>query len=188
MTPPLKTVRRVVTGEPQPGESEFTHVEEVTPLVPRPGFAQYHIWGFDETPSLPHHSTDEYVPRSHFPAPGGVRVFANLLSNLTEEWDSETAPAHKADDDEFVRIMSQQDVGTAVGTAPGMHRTDTIDIGVVVSGEVTVESTDGSKVTLVPGDVYIQNGAMHAWHGNPENPAHIVFVVVGASRDQEATP
>jgi quercetin dioxygenase-like cupin family protein len=181
----MMRVRRVVTGEPTPGESTFTHVEEVTPLVPFPGFAQYHVWGWDDEPKLPHHDTTPYESKSHFPAPGAVRVTANYMAAMQDERaEVNGEDEHAADAAEFARIMQAQDVGTIAGGAPGMHRTDTIDVGIVVSGEVTVESTDGTKVTLGPGDVYVQNGAIHAWHGNPDNPAHMVFVIVGAQRDE----
>jgi hypothetical protein len=63
-----------------------------------------------------------------------------------------------------------------------MHSTDTIDIGVMVSGETTVEAADGSTTVLRPGDVYIQNGAMHKWHPNPDNPPHMVIILMSAER------
>ena len=77
--------------------------------------------------------------------------------------------------------MAAQSPNRAAGTHPGMHRTDTIDIGVVVSGHVRVEAEDGSSVTLRPGDVYVQNGAMHAWHEDPDDPALVVFVLSAPS-------
>ena len=73
--------------------------------------------------------------------------------------------------------------GPARGPAApgGMHRSDTIDIAVVVSGELTVEAGDGTTTVLGPGDVYVQNGAMHSC-SEPEDPAHVVFIVLGAER------
>jgi uncharacterized cupin superfamily protein len=66
---------------------------------------------------------------------------------------------------------------------PGMHRSDTIDVGVVVGGEVAVVAPDGSSVVLRPGDVYVQNGAMHQWRPtDPDDPAHVVFVALGVER------
>jgi hypothetical protein len=73
---------------------------------------------------------------------------------------------------------------------PGMHRTDTIDIGVIVSGEFTTVADDGSKVVLGPGDVYIQNGAIHNWEQptDPEKAPEIVWVLIGADRDVTGDP
>jgi uncharacterized cupin superfamily protein len=66
-----------------------------------------------------------------------------------------------------------------------MHRTDTIDIGVVISGEITSVADDGTKVVLRPGDIYIQNGALHAWEVSRESPADVVWILIGAKRDPE---
>jgi quercetin dioxygenase-like cupin family protein len=59
-----------------------------------------------------------------------------------------------------------------------MHQTNGLDIGIVISGEVTVDAEDGSSVTMGPGDIYIQPGAMHAWRTDPKNPGVMVFVVL----------
>jgi hypothetical protein len=179
----MQRLRRIVTGEPTPGDSHFTHVEEVAPLVPWPGFAQYHVWGWDETPTLPFDSAEPYVPRTHFPEPGGVRITANYMANVNGVPPEEMSEQNRADAETFQALMAPAG-GAAAGSKPGMHRTDTIDIGIVISGEVTVESEDGTTATLGPGDVYVQNGAMHLWHPNPDNPALMVFVLVGAERSE----
>ena len=181
----MQRLRRIVTGEPASGDSRFTHIEEVTPLVPWPGFAQYYVWGWDETPSLPFDTTEPYIPRTHFPEPHGVRITANYMANVNGVAPDELSDENRADAEKFGALISLAGA-TAAGSQPGMHRTDTIDIGIVISGEVTVESEDGTKVTLGPGDVYVQNGAMHLWHPNPENPAHMIFVLVGAERSGAA--
>jgi hypothetical protein len=173
-------VRRVVMGEPADGASVFTHVEDVEPINPWPGFAQYYVWGWDGDPELPLCPTESYEPASHFPAPGTVRITANVLGSLTRS----DAPGYEVDRARFASVVAAQSPNRVVGSHPGMHRTDTIDIGVVVSGTVRVEAEDGTSVTLGPGDVYVQNGAMHAWHEDPDDPALVVFVLVGATRQQ----
>ena len=52
-----------------------------------------------------------------------------------------------------------------------MHTTDTVDIDVVISGEVDLELDDGSEVHLRPGDCVIQNGTRHAWRNRTSEPA-----------------
>lgn len=167
-------------GEPADGESVFTHVEEVERVSPWPGFAQYYVWGWDDEPKLPLHASEPYDPASHFPAPAAVRVTANVLGSLGRR----DVAGHEPDLERFSSLMAAQSPNRAAGTHPGMHRTDTIDIGVVVSGHVRVEAEDGSSVTLRPGDVYVQNGAMHAWHEDPDDPALVVFVLIGAERSK----
>jgi hypothetical protein len=45
-----------------------------------------------------------------------------------------------------------------------MHRTDTIDYGVLLAGELWLELDDGRQQLLKAGDSFVQNGTRHAWH------------------------
>lgn len=68
------------------------------------------------------------------------------------------------------------------GVSP-MHRTDSIDYGIVMSGQVELELDDGVTTLLGAGDIVVQRGTMHLWR-NPSasEPCRIVFVLT------EATP
>ncbi|TDP91858.1 cupin domain-containing protein [Labedaea rhizosphaerae] len=66
--------------------------------------------------------------------------------------------------------------------APGMHRTDSLDYVLVVSGEVTLELDDGEQTVLAAGDVVVQNGTRHAWRNHGTEPCTIVGVAIGANR------
>lgn len=50
----------------------------------------------------------------------------------------------------------------APGLAPRNHRTDSIDYGVILSGEIDME-LDGTSVHLRAGDVFVQRGTIHNW-------------------------
>ena len=56
----------------------------------------------------------------------------------------------------------------------------TIDYGVVLSGEAVLELDDGAKLTLRPGDTYIQNGTRHRWSNTGDVPAVIAIALIGA--------
>jgi len=58
--------------------------------------------------------------------------------------------------------ISRPHRGIGEDRPPGFHRTDTIDIILMVSGEITCE-LDRCAVTLRPGDTLVQNGGPHAW-------------------------
>ena len=45
-----------------------------------------------------------------------------------------------------------------------MHTTQTVDLDLVLEGEIWLELDDGEEVLLGPGDCVIQNGTRHAWH------------------------
>jgi Cupin domain len=66
--------------------------------------------------------------------------------------------------------------------APGMHRTPSVDYGIMLEGELVLELDDGVTRSLRPGDVVIQNGTRHAWRNPTDAPATIAFVLVGANR------
>jgi hypothetical protein len=55
-------------------------------------------------------------------------------------------------------------------------------LGFVFSGGICHIQGDGSQVTLRPGDVLVQNGAVHAWQNRADQPCMVCFVVIGAPR------
>lgn len=67
----------------------------------------------------------------------------------------------------------------APGNPPMMHRTETLDYAVVLSGEIVMEM-DESELTLRAGDVVVQRGTNHAWANRSDAPARVAFVLVDA--------
>ncbi len=57
-----------------------------------------------------------------------------------------------------------------------MHRTLSIDYGVVLAGTLDMILDRGVKVRLNPGDVLVQRGTLHAWH-NPSSDSRCRFAV-----------
>jgi len=68
------------------------------------------------------------------------------------------------------------------GTVSPMHRTSSIDYGIVISGQVELELDDGAKTLLGPGDIVVQRGTMHLWR-NPSatETCRVVWVLVEAA-------
>ncbi len=65
--------------------------------------------------------------------------------------------------------------------APGtMHRTETIDYVIVMSGEIDMDMDD-STVHLKTGDVLIQRGTNHSWVNRGTVPARVAFVLCDAT-------
>ncbi len=64
------------------------------------------------------------------------------------------------------------------GAVAPMHRTRTIDYGVVLDGEVDLELDDGSVLTMSAGDVVVQRGTAHAWHNRSTGTVRLFFVNV----------
>jgi hypothetical protein len=60
-----------------------------------------------------------------------------------------------------------------------MHRTATVDYGIMLAGELTLVLEDGSATVLRAGDVLVQNGVVHGWRNAGPDTAVAVFVLVG---------
>lgn len=68
------------------------------------------------------------------------------------------------------------------GHASPMHRTNSLDYGIVMSGRLELELDNGETKLLGPGDIVIQRGTMHLWRNpSPTTPCRIVFVLTEAA-------
>jgi quercetin dioxygenase-like cupin family protein len=83
-------------------------------------------------------------------------------------------------------VATSEDNGTVFrvvryepGVAPRMHRTDSIDYAVVISGEIDMQ-LDGSDVHLKAGDVLVQRGTVHNWVNRGREACVIAFALIGA--------
>jgi len=70
------------------------------------------------------------------------------------------------------------------GHTSQLHRTRTIDYGVILEGRIELEMADGSSQLLEVGDCMVQLGGMHIWRTPSESSATIAFVMVGATRPE----
>jgi quercetin dioxygenase-like cupin family protein len=85
------------------------------------------------------------------------------------------------DPDRFFHGMGAKAADAATRRHPGMHKTDTIDYCVVLSGEIWAV-LDESEVLLRAGDVLVQRGTNHAWSNRTGEPCVIAFVLIAAKR------
>ena len=72
----------------------------------------------------------------------------------------------------------------APGAESPMHRTETVDVGVVLEGETWLLLDDGSETQVRAGDAVVQRGTNHAWANRSDRPVRMVFVLIdGAITD-----
>ena len=64
---------------------------------------------------------------------------------------------------------------------PGMHKTKSLDYGILLAGRLTLLLDDG-KVDLAPFDVVIQRGTNHGWTNPGTEPALMAFILIDAER------
>ena len=118
------------------------------------------------------------------PTPRGTSV-------LTLIWTTATAPVDNDDPtdgrDRTVDLtLPGGSVLRAVDMLPGttapMHRTSSIDYGIVVSGAIELLLDDGSVTLVEPGGVVVQRGTIHGWR-NPSahETARVIFALLDAT-------
>ena len=70
------------------------------------------------------------------------------------------------------------------GRHPLMHRTETIDYAIVLSGEITMV-LDDVDVLLEAGDIVVQCGTNHAWSNRSNAPCVVAFVLIDGAFEPE---
>jgi naringenin degradation protein FdeH len=123
---------------------------------------------------------DGPTPRSHS-LPGAT--FHELWN--TAEMPAPVRPAEPHEPTDRPLVTPPDAGGTIVrivdlepGSRSPMHRTESIDYGIVLDGAVTLVLDDGSETRLRTGDVVIQRGTDHAWVNAADEPARMAFVLV----------
>jgi quercetin dioxygenase-like cupin family protein len=107
-------------------------------------------------------------------------------------WCTDTTPADisvgEAIEDLGARILgtappAQGTRFAVIDFPPGnhahMHRTETIDYVIVLSGQIEMDMDD-STVTLKAGDVMVQRGTNHSWANRSNERARLAFVLIDA--------
>jgi quercetin dioxygenase-like cupin family protein len=104
-------------------------------------------------------------------------------------WTTETVPADNNDETDGRSrdaglTLNQGSVIRVVDMLPGkaspMHRTNSIDYGIVLKGEIELELEDGAKRTVREGGIIIQRGTNHLWRNVTDAPTRIAFILIEA--------
>lgn len=104
-------------------------------------------------------------------------------------WTTATVPADNNDETDGRErdaglTLNQGSVIRIVDMLPGkespMHRTNSIDYGIVIEGEIELELDDGAKRTVRQGGIIVQRGTMHLWRNTSDKVCRIAFVLIEA--------
>jgi len=104
-------------------------------------------------------------------------------------WTTATVPADNNDETEgrdraTGTTLNGGSVIRIVDMLPGkqspMHRTNSIDYGIVLRGEVELELEDGHKKTIREGGIIVQRGTIHLWRNVTDKPCRIAFILIEA--------
>ncbi|QIB65063.1 cupin domain-containing protein [Kineobactrum salinum] len=176
--------RRVVTGHNAENRScvasDTALFGEDVPGMP--GNVVIRFWGADKEMVYPD-SGDEPQYAGFYPNRGGFRC---LECSIPPDTVAETALVNDAGADETaLGELETKMPGLATvmsGEDPGMHRTATVDMVLIVDGQCILR-LDEEEVALGVGDLVIQSGTRHAW-GNPyDRPCRFLAVTIGAKND-----
>lgn len=169
-------VRRVVVGTDSSGDSASVFDGD-TPLVHDvpgvEGLFTAVVWATDETPSLP--STGDPVPDgpSYFPDAGGTRF--NVVRFPAGMGVRNSSQRERLNSGE-IDVPAERAARLST-----LHRTDTIDYGIVISGSVLLELESDSSVRLNQGDTVVLTGSPHGWVNDSDEACLIGFVILGAN-------
>jgi quercetin dioxygenase-like cupin family protein len=73
----------------------------------------------------------------------------------------------------------------APGAVTPMHRTETLDVGVVLEGETWLLLDDGSETRVGAGDAVVQRGTNHAWANRSDRTVKMLFVLIDGTLSDE---
>lgn len=118
-----------------------------------------------------------------------TRLIPNGDASFLLLWTTETVPADNNDETDGRErdaglTLNRGSVIRIVDMLPGkqspMHRTNSIDYGIIMSGEIELELDDGRITTVREGGIVVQRGTNHLWRNVTDKPCRIAFILIEA--------
>ena len=174
----LPVMRRIVTGHNEQGKAVIVSADappNIIPFAAVPGTVFYEIWNTNQSPAPIDNGADPTLrPLQLHPTPQGsvirfVDIPPDTIQNNVSDADIAAGFAQ----------MGAAGATTQKGDSPHklMHRTETIDYGILISGELWLVLDEG-ETKLNVGDVVIQRGTNHAWSNRTNEIARMVFILL----------
>ena len=178
------SIHRVVTGHNTQGRAVVASqgpLPTVVEIAAIPGTVFHEVWSTSQSPAVVDNGPDPTLGPLVLPPPqSGTRIrFVDIPPDTPEFLARGAERMHDA--------FSQ--IGDAAASTvktdsphPLMHRTESVDYGVVIEGELTLVLDEGA-VPLRPGSVVVQRGTNHAWANRSGAPCRMLFVLVDGRFD-----
>ena len=185
-------VRRVVTGHDETGRAVIQE-DGAPPRVVRIGGdigpLFHEVWNTRETPARIDRASGEPSENgiSLAPPQGGTRIRVLDIPPEDERLAAMSVDEVKA---HFAEVgagdaSSHSDDGSSRHHL--MHRTETVDYGIVLEGEVTLILDVGETVVRA-GDIVIQRGTNHGWSNRSGTNCRIAFVLIDGRYEDGLEP
>lgn len=175
-----QALRRVITENNAEGRSRVLIDGEAAKLIALEEAGLAEIWSADLGDGGLRDATDHLakLDLTLEPEPGAVKVRWFTVAPGDDEKSAEELEAAAA--------FGFSAVGAAhcrVDTtrSPMMHKTASLDVIVLVKGEVDLLLDDSEAEALKPGDVVIQRATNHAWVNKGRETALLVAVLIHAA-------
>jgi hypothetical protein len=172
--------RRIVTGHDADGKAII--LSDASPdrtyMIGGPKGAKFHeVWSTLQSPALITSKSGEPDESSLVLAPpkGGTRIRVIDFPPEGEEIRNLT----KEEANKHFKSMGGEDASKASQNAahPLMHRTATIDYGIVLEGELTL-IVDNGETIIKACDIVIQRGTNHAWANRSGKICRMAFILI----------
>lgn len=182
----IKPIRRVVTGDDAQGRSRVLHdgpAPGVKASAFKKGTGMTDIWLFNQCPAPISGDRDDGDIPFHFepPATGG-----RLRIVQSEPKRADYDPAHDtnvtAEHPPRLTQGGTWERGSQNLYTTRIHKSETVDYGILLSGE-RVLLTDAGEHVLTPGDVVVQLGSWHAW-ADLNYGSQMAFVMMAAKFEE----
>ena len=176
-----KKIRRVVTGHDENGVATVIMDGEASCILRRPnrpGVTLTNLWQSEKSPAdMELHADPVNGPLILHPPKNGS-VFRIVQFDPEDPQQLATLDGKAA----FAEMGASASIVEGA-RHPFMHRTDSLDYAVVLTGEIYM-MMDEDEYLLKAGDVVVQQGTNHAWSNRGSKPCQIAFVLIDADKDK----
>ena len=185
--PPDRAIRRIVTGHNAQGRSIITEDRAAPSVHTNPKRVGYHLtqlWMTDQTPAHVGNEPDPTSRPLRLEPPRGGTVVRVVEFGPEGDWltQLDADGAREAWGDLGSGKASTNTQGNA--KHPLMHRTQSVDYGYVLEGEITLV-LDEEEVVMRQGDFMVERGTNHAWANRSGKPCKVLFVLIDGQFDPE---
>lgn len=179
--------RRIVTGHNAQGQAIIQDDGPVTRLQRIGGETGpwfHEVWNTRATPAPIDAASGEPFEEGIKLAPpkGGTRIRVLDIPPDSAELEEMTPEKARAHFEEIGAGDASSFSGEGSRHAH-MHRTETVDYGIVLEGEIVLIVDEG-ETTVRAGDIVIQRGTNHGWANRSGRNCRIAFILIDGAFDE----
>ena len=174
-----QSLRRIVTDNDGDGRSRILIDGAAAKLIAVEEAGLAEIWAADLQPDKLFDATDRLSVENLKLEPDARAVKVRWFTTPPED-QSKTAQEQEAAAAFGFGAVEASHCRVDTARHPMMHKTDSLDIIVLVKGEVDLLLDDGEAASLKPGDVVIQRATNHAWVNKGSETALLVAILMNA--------